>query len=52
MMEVYALADHALHCGRSGIFHFYRWGKHRRIIVEQGKLTAEVVHDNGPNKKV
>ena len=52
MMEVYALADIALHCGQRGVFYFYRWGRYRRIIVENGTLTAEMVWHHGKSQKV
>ncbi len=43
MMKVYALADHCLHCGSSGVFWFYRWGRFRMIVVKDGELKSQIV---------
>ena len=43
MMHAYALADHTLHCGESGTFHFYRWGRRRELIVVNGEMRVRIL---------
>ena len=52
MMETYARADIALHCGMTGTFYFYRWGFWREIVVANGEIRARIVKDNGYRQKV
>jgi hypothetical protein len=52
MMQAYAQADIALHCGMTGTFYFYRWGFWREIVVANGEIRARIVKDNGTRQKV